>query len=253
MIVIGGGPAGLFCAAEVAGSGHGVLLLEKMLSCGRKLLVTGSGQCNLTHDGDIRDFFKKYGDHGAFLRSPLRKFSNHDLMAWFTSRDLPLAPDESGKIFPKSRKAADVLSVLLAECRKNGVVIQYGEAVKEVRRSDTKFHVRTGTAEYESGALVIAMAWSAAGGRRLWAWAALVLGIAGALFLALLNQADGRLATLRGQPVVGRFAEIARTTEGSQAVRLSIWSGVDRLLVGQPPARLAVGSGPETLTYALLP
>jgi len=156
VIVIGGGPAGLFCGAEAAGSGQGVLLLEKMPSCGRKLLVTGSGQCNLTHDGDIRDFFKKYGDHGAFLRSPLRKFSNHDLVAWFTSRDLPLAPDESGKIFPKSRKAADVLSVLLAECRKNGVVIQYGEAVKEVRRSDTKFHVRTGTAEYESGALVIA-------------------------------------------------------------------------------------------------
>ena len=156
VIVIGGGPAGLFCGAEAAGSGQRVLLLEKMPSCGRKLLVTGSGQCNLTHDGDIRDFFKKYGDHGAFLRSPLRKFSNHDLVAWFTSRDLPLAPDESGKIFPKSRKAADVLSVLLAECRKNGVVIQYGEAVKEVRRSDTKFHVRTGTAEYESGALVIA-------------------------------------------------------------------------------------------------
>ncbi len=156
MIVIGGGPAGLFCAAEVAGSGHGVLLLEKMLSCGRKLLVTGSGQCNLTHDGEIRDFSGKYGDHGAFLRSSLRKFSNRDLVAWFTSRGLPLAPDESGKIFPESRRAADVLSVLLEECRKNGVVIRCREAVKEIRRSGTTFHVRTGTAEYESGALVIA-------------------------------------------------------------------------------------------------
>ncbi len=156
VIIVGGGPAGLFCAAEAAGSGRGVILLEKMPSCGRKLLVTGSGQCNLTHDGDIREFFRKYGDHGAFLRSPLRKFSNHDLVAWFTSRGLPLEPDESGKIFPKSRKAADVLSVLLAECLKNGVEIQCGEAVKEVRRSDDKFHVRTGTAEYESGALVLA-------------------------------------------------------------------------------------------------
>jgi len=156
VIVIGGGPAGLFCAAEVAGSGHGVLLLEKMLSCGRKLLVTGSGQCNLTHDGEIRDFSGKYGDHGAFLRSSLRKFSNRDLVAWFTSRGLPLAPDESGKIFPESRRAADVLSVLLEECRKNGVVIRCREAVKEIRRSGTTFHVRTGTAEYESGALVIA-------------------------------------------------------------------------------------------------
>jgi predicted Rossmann fold flavoprotein len=156
VIIIGGGPAGLFCAAGAAGAGQQVLLLEKMPSCGKKLLITGSGQCNLTHDGNISDFFSKYGDHGAFLRSSLRRFSNHDLVKWFTERGLGLAPDESGKVFPQSRRASDVLSMLLESCRDTGVLVRCGEAVRDVRVSAGGFHIRTEKAEYESEVLVIA-------------------------------------------------------------------------------------------------
>jgi len=130
VIIIGGGPAGLFCAAAAAGAGQCVLLLEKMPLCGKKLLITGSGQCNLTHDGDISDFFSKYGDHGPFLRPSLRKCSNRDLMKWFTERGLALDPDESGKV-----------------C---------GEAVRDARVSPGGFRVRTEKAEYDSEVLVIA-------------------------------------------------------------------------------------------------
>ena len=83
VLVIGGGPAGLFCALKCAGAGRKVVLLEKMPSSGRKLLITGSGQCNLTHEGDISGFFSRYGDHGAFLRPALLNFSNRDLVAFF--------------------------------------------------------------------------------------------------------------------------------------------------------------------------
>jgi predicted Rossmann fold flavoprotein len=154
--IIGGGPAGLFCAAAAAERGKQVLLLEKMPACGRKLLVTGSGQCNLTHEGEIIDFFSKYGDHGPFLRPSLRKFSNDDLMQWCTVRGLPLAADESGKVFPHSRMASDVLSVLLESCKNTGVTFRCDERVSEVRGSDGKFQVRSIRALYESEVLVIA-------------------------------------------------------------------------------------------------
>lgn len=156
VIIIGGGPAGLLCAATAAERGQQVLLLEKMPACGRKLLITGSGQCNLTHDGEINDFFSKYGDHGPFLRPSLRKFSNNDLAQWFTKRGLPLAADESGKVFPHSRRAADVLSVLIESCKDNGVTLRCDERVSEVRLSDGGFQVRSIRALYESEALVIA-------------------------------------------------------------------------------------------------
>jgi hypothetical protein len=156
VVIVGGGPAGLFCAAGAAGAGHRVLLLEKMPSCGKKLLITGSGQCNLTHDGDIGDFFTKFGDHGTFLRPSLRKFTNRDLVKWFTDRGLPLAPDESGKVFPVSRRASDVLSVLRDACRDAGVLVRCSEAVRDIKVSSGGFHVRSEKAEYTSEALVIA-------------------------------------------------------------------------------------------------
>ena len=45
--VIGGGPAGLMAAGTAASFGARVLLFEKNAQCGRKLLITGSGKCNI--------------------------------------------------------------------------------------------------------------------------------------------------------------------------------------------------------------
>ena len=48
VIVIGGGPAGMMAAISACQNGHKVILIEKMQSLGRKLLITGKGRCNIT-------------------------------------------------------------------------------------------------------------------------------------------------------------------------------------------------------------
>ncbi|MBP1929927.1 putative flavoprotein YhiN [Methanolinea mesophila] len=143
VLVIGGGPAGLFCAISCGLGGRSVVLLEKMPSCGRKLLITGSGQCNLTHEGDISDFFIRYGDHGKFIRPALKNFTNRDLVTFFESRGLPMVTLPGGKIFPRSMKASDVLATLLAECGRAGVDLRCGERVCGVTRKEGKFLVST--------------------------------------------------------------------------------------------------------------
>ena len=143
VLVIGGGPAGLFCALNCARQKRPVVLLEKMPSCGRKLLITGSGQCNLTHEGDISAFFSRYGDHGAFLRPALLNFSNRNLVAFFESKGIPMTTLPGGKIFPSSMKASDILGVLLDECSRSGVGIRCGEPVQQVIRKGEKFIVTT--------------------------------------------------------------------------------------------------------------
>ncbi|NLA31060.1 MAG: FAD-binding protein, partial [Methanomicrobiales archaeon] len=110
--IIGGGPAGLFCALRVAGSGRRVILLEKKSTPGRKLLLAGSGQCNITHAGGVTQFLSCYGDHRAFLRPALMNFTNRDLIEFFAARGLALLAEPGGKVFPETRRSADVLSIL---------------------------------------------------------------------------------------------------------------------------------------------
>jgi len=154
--IIGGGPAGLFCALRAAGAGRTVIVFEKKPAAGRKLLITGSGQCNITHDGEIADFLSRYGDHGTFLRPALMNFTNRDLVRFFADRGLHMETEPGGKVFPATRKAADVLAVLLAECAARGVEVRCGDPVLAVERDDGGFLVTTKTGTARAGTLVIA-------------------------------------------------------------------------------------------------
>lgn len=156
VVVVGGGPAGLFCAARLP-TDRAVVVLERMLEPGRKLLLTGSGQANLTHDGDLAAFLDRYGDHGRFLRHALRAFPNTALSAWFAGRGLPLeARLLDGKVFPVSRNAGDVLGALRAACHESGVHIVCGARVRTVEQADDGFVVRTDGGGWQSGAVVLA-------------------------------------------------------------------------------------------------
>lgn len=121
-IIIGGGAAGLYCAA-LSPVGRG-LILEKKRSPGQKLLLSGSGQCNLTHGGSIKDFIGHYGPGGSKIRSALYKASNLSLMDFFTDRGLELIERADGKVFPKSMEAAQVLGLLLRQAKENGWILR---------------------------------------------------------------------------------------------------------------------------------
>lgn len=59
VIVIGGGPAGMMAAVSAASEKNNkVIILEKMNSLGRKLLITGKGRCNITSSLPIDEFIK---------------------------------------------------------------------------------------------------------------------------------------------------------------------------------------------------
>jgi predicted Rossmann fold flavoprotein len=156
IVIIGGGPAGLFCALRCAEPGRRVLVLEKKPSPGRKLLITGSGQCNLTHEGEIPEFFARYGDNGRFLRHALLNFTNRDLVAFFHDHGCPTIAGEGGKIFPVTRRSRDVLDVLLRECERKNVEIRCNEPVRRVESGDGRFVVHAATAVYDADDLVIA-------------------------------------------------------------------------------------------------
>ena len=59
IVVVGGGAAGLLCAAKSAEKGNDVIIIEKMNRCGRKLMITGKGRCNVTNASFELDDFKR--------------------------------------------------------------------------------------------------------------------------------------------------------------------------------------------------
>ncbi|HPY61202.1 MAG TPA: NAD(P)/FAD-dependent oxidoreductase [Methanospirillum sp.] len=156
VIVIGGGPAGLFCSVLLGRGGCRTLLLEKMRSCGRKLLLSGSGQCNLTHTGPVSEFLSHYGDHGKFIRPALAALTNEDLISFFNDFGVLFCDDGGGKFFPSSGKAGDVLNALLKEADKEGVIIHTGEPVISVNHDNSGFKVTTRLDTYQSGVLMLA-------------------------------------------------------------------------------------------------
>ena len=66
-----------------------------------------------------------------------------------------MAAEENGKVFPETRASADVLSVLLRECRQRGVELRCGEEAREIALDGEGFTIRTGTTSYRAGAVVI--------------------------------------------------------------------------------------------------
>lgn len=154
VIIIGAGPAGLFAAMHCIGAK--VIVLEKNASAGRKLLISGTGRCNLTHDCKLNDFFAHYGENQRFLKTPLHSFSNTDVIHFFKDNGLQTVTDKNGKVFPSSQKATDVLDVLIKVCQSRKVEITYNQRVEEVKKTESGFAVKTERETFSARNLVIA-------------------------------------------------------------------------------------------------
>src|SRR3954465_10353735 len=109
VIVIGAGAAGLMAALRAAEDGARVLVLEKNRKPGVKILMSGGTRCNLTHATDNRGIVEAFGPPGRFLHSALAAFSVQDTLDFFTSEGVATKVEETGKVFPVSNRAVDVL------------------------------------------------------------------------------------------------------------------------------------------------
>lgn len=136
-IIVGAGAAGLFCAAS-AGFRINGLILEKTKRAGTKLLMSGSGQCNITHSGSIKDFIGRYGKNGSRIRSCLYKYNNLHLQDFLRRNGIDTVTREDGKVFPKSMNARDILNMLRHQASENGFQIQCSCEVTRITRCESE-------------------------------------------------------------------------------------------------------------------
>lgn len=143
VIVAGAGAAGLMAGLRAAERGRRTLVLEKNRKPGVKILMSGGTRCNITHATDNRGIVAAYGIQGKFLHSPLAALSVEDTIALFEAEGVATKVEETGKIFPVSNKALDVLNALLARLKRSGATLALDEAILDLRRADTGFVVTT--------------------------------------------------------------------------------------------------------------
>ena len=145
-IVVGAGAAGLFFgAAAPVSAGGDILILEKTDKIGTKLLMAGSGHCNLTHAGSIKEFLLCYGQNGSRIRTCLYRHNNLEYVRFMESLGVPCSEREDGKIFPVSMDSREVKKALLEAAAANSVTIMKNSPVTAVTVIPEGFEVTVGS------------------------------------------------------------------------------------------------------------
>ncbi len=138
VVVIGGGPAGMMAAIASAEQGNHVVLIEKMGSLGRKLLITGKGRCNITSSLDMDEFIKNTPGHGRFLFSCYQEFTNQDIIDFLRSQGLEVKEERGNRIFPVTDKSVDVLKAFTKRLKELNVKVEYNMSVEDILVKDSK-------------------------------------------------------------------------------------------------------------------
>jgi len=155
IVVAGAGAAGLLAAIRAAEAGRRTLLLEKNRKPGVKILMSGGTRCNITHATDNRGIVEAFGRPGQFLHSALAALSVDETVALFESEGVSTKVEETGKIFPVSNKASDVLEALLRRFRRSGATLALGEPLLGVERTQAGFTIRTSVRILTAGRAVL--------------------------------------------------------------------------------------------------
>ena len=157
-IVLGGGAAGLMCAAIAGQRGAQVLVLERAPEVGKKILISGGGRCNFTNIHAAPDRYLSANPH--FAKSALSRYTARDFLALIEAYGIAWHEKTLGQLFCDG-SARQVVAMLLDECAKAGaaggaVDVRCGEEIGEVSHDGSAFRVVTPSGDYRAPGLVIA-------------------------------------------------------------------------------------------------
>lgn len=156
-LIIGGGAAGLMCAATAGARGRSVRVVEHAKRVGKKILMSGGGRCNFTNLDTSPAHFLSANPH--FCKSALSRYTPWDFLALVDRYGLAYHEKTPGQFFCDD-KAKDLLDILIAECDQTGVDIRTQCQVESITRlSDAgahRFQVTTSVGTLRCQSLVIA-------------------------------------------------------------------------------------------------
>ena len=156
VIVIGGGPAGMYAAITAAQNNCKVLLLERNDRLGKKLLITGKGRCNVTNNCDEQEILKNIPRNGRFLYSAMAAQPPASVMDFFEKNGCELKTERGNRVFPQSDKAVSVLECLQSRMRRLGVTVQTARVSEIMTGAGGVCGVKAGTQVFQGRNVILA-------------------------------------------------------------------------------------------------
>ena len=157
VIIIGAGAAGMTAAIFAGRSGARVCVVEHRSEPGKKILQTGNGKCNLTHEGVCGDDYGQELTAGSgslpdlveFLDKAFVRFGYRDTLSFFNSIGIPVR-NKSGYIYPYSGTALSVRNALWDEMKRLGIDIMT-DTEPRIKAQDGLFAVSVVTKKKKDG------------------------------------------------------------------------------------------------------
>ena len=156
VIVVGGGPAGMYAAITAAQQGKRVLLLERNDRLGKKLLITGKGRCNVTNDCEPEEILKNVPRNGRFLFSSMAACPPERVKTFFEDAGCALKTERGNRVFPVSDRSQSVLEALQNEIRRTGVMVRTGRVTDILTADGVVAGVMVGKDEYHAPKVILA-------------------------------------------------------------------------------------------------
>jgi predicted Rossmann fold flavoprotein len=132
VIVVGGGGAGLMCAATAAKRGRKTLVLDHGEKLGRKILISGGGRCNFTNIGASAQNY--FSENAHFAKSALARFTPADFLQLVEKHGISYYEKKLGQLFCVT-SAQEIVNLLINECKEFGAEIQLKASVEKIEKS----------------------------------------------------------------------------------------------------------------------
>ena len=156
VLVIGGGPAGMFAAITAAQQGKRVLLLERNDRLGKKLLITGKGRCNVTNNCDSAEILQNIPRNGRFLYSAMTEFPPKRIMDFLEESGCPLKTERGNRVFPVTDRSQSVLETLKNQMRCHGVTVRTARVREILTDNGVVIGVETDRGSFNARSVILA-------------------------------------------------------------------------------------------------